>query len=268
MTSNKYSIYTSFYNVENGLFDYKEAIRNFLDVADEVVVATNDVANKNTFDAVCSAFPNEILGERLHVVSCNYSFENPDFDGFLKNAALQKCTGNFASLLDLDERINTYHADRFRSYGISLLASHYDAFFIPVVNLYGDEAHAENISFKWYIHKVNKTLKRGVVDFAKRQGNKFDISKSDSTELITTSGHLANGVFLFDPSKSDDEKAKIIKERLLPVVFHLGGLNIENRKKQDEFWAPVWDNRSHTGTSERKDYSSIRTFEHGLGGWK
>lgn len=256
-----YSIYTSLYNLENGLFDWKGAVANFLAVADEVCIATSVHCKDNTIQILKEECQNN---PKVAIVVTDIEFSDPAFDGKLKDAALKACQGKFCTLLDADERINPACRPAILAFCNGLENKGFDAVFLPVVNLAGQKTQYSSIGHKWYLHKNQSYLSRGVVGFAKvNNSDKWDVTKSDSCELIDGNGNLANSIYVMAPDDSDEDKLAAIKNFEIPTVFHISGLDSEKRKAQDEFWRPVWENRSYTGSAAAPNRDEP-VKEHGL----
>lgn len=263
----KFSIYTSIYNIENGLFDWIEALENFSSFADEVIVATSSYCKDKSIKILQDY---ATKNPQIKVIIADLSFDDPAFDGKLKNTALQNCSNEYCILLDADERINISQKSAWEDYANLLNAfTNADACFIPVIDIYQEQHLATSINSKWYLHKNFKGLKRGVYNGAGVDENgKWDVCKSDSCELVREDGSLAMTISLVNPDDSFSSKERTIIDYNMPLVFHIGGLDIDKRKKQDEFWSPVWENRSKTGQAEKPNRENMTYFKHKLGWWR
>lgn len=244
----KFSIYSTAYNLKAGLFDLDKSIKRFCDFAEEVVIATNTQEDWGILLTYQTKYPN------LKVVCAEeISLSDYAFDGKLKNVALQMCTGDFGILLDLDEYIPLSQKSTWQHIAHKWISSITDPFsspaalLIPVIDLIQDTKHYKSIGFKWYLHTIRgigcSGVQRGVVNFAKLENGKIDITKSDTTEIIDYKGDLVPSSYLFDPQLSQDELLLCMKFYNMFVV-HEGWLNKEQREKQSAFWKPHWENRS------------------------
>lgn len=232
-----FSIYTSLYNLDNGFIDWKDAIKNFIDFADEVVIATLPSDAKLLQDYCHPGW----VSNDIKIVTCDdISLDDLAFDGKLKNAALKQCTESFCILLDGDERVRIADKNNWTNLARYLDNSDYDAFFIPVIDLFNTEREYKSLGQKWFLHKNSPDLYRGIVDFAWTDNtrNKINISKSDTCELIRQDGSLCNA-------------ASIVGRLSLPAindlgakVFHLGWLDKQKRLQANAFWSGVWSNRA------------------------
>src|SRR6266404_4262124 len=108
------SIYTSAFNVNKMEYDWQAALTNFLQIADEVVVAVN-TSEDDTKDAI-TAFKEPQMP--IRIIETEFGYDDPDLDGRVKNAALQDTIHPYKLGLDLDERISP----RFKGRLINLTA--------------------------------------------------------------------------------------------------------------------------------------------------
>lgn len=228
-----FSIYTSAYNLENGLFPYwKDALIRFRNFADQVCVSTTTDCKDNTV-SMLTDFCND---NDIKLVITDVKFSDFKFDGLLKNAALQETVQPGKILLDLDEIIPlSTKPNWIKSFEELCNQNEYAAFLIPSINLCKTQYEYKDIGYKFYLHTAG--FYRGVVNFAKQPDGKIDIRKSDTTELIDSYGNLVRSMAY--PNDLDS-----IRNRNIPYVFHFWGTNINNRIKQNEFWKPHWENRA------------------------
>lgn len=232
------------------------ALTNFMSIADEVVVMVNE-SEDDSFEAMVK-FANEFRG--LFIYKSNFNYTDPEFDGKIKNEALQMTTGDIKISLDLDERIPLYQRDMWRALAQNLLETvHVSAVMIPSVNLCGDKYHYKDIGYKWYMHKGG--LKRGVVKFARQENGKIDITKSDTCELLDMGDGLV-------PSYYFPQDINALRSDKIPYVFHYWGVNLEQRLRQNSFWKPVWENRSGRKVddvlTESRQIDNIEVYPHNL----
>lgn len=263
----KLSIYTSLYNLENGIFDYKEAIKNFCDFADEVVIATTIDCKDKTKEILQREM---LTSPKIKLVITNILFSDYAFDGKLKNAALKQCSGDFTILLDADERIRTSARKDWEDVASFLNDSTADAAFIPVVDLFNSEKEFKSIGQKWYIAKNKPNISRGIVDYAKLDSGKIDHTKSDTTELIYDNGQLVNAITTFPMFASLKYQIEFINTNNIPIVYHFGWLDKEKRLKANSFWGPVWSNRAGKEVeviSSIEELKDIKYYEHNFPPW-
>lgn len=247
----KVSIYTSLYNLQRSPFDWKASIRRFSVFADEVVVGTS----RHTDDVTLVDLQNFVAGSvndnfNVKLVVVDVPFTDYDFDGRIKNAALQECTGDVCTLLDADEYIPLRFRSVWRQFASELEylsdVQGIKAFMFPVIDLYEDTAHACGVGSKWYMHVNSRELRRGVVGFARVAGGYIDITRSDTCELIDKDGNLVKSAHVLSrPNGSGNAQyARLIKEANVPFVVHTGWLNRASRDMQNAFWHPVWEKRA------------------------
>ena len=252
-------IYTSAYNLSNIGLDWTSALYYFCKFADRVTIAFNGVDGlREVKDWQYSWAP-----AKLKIVETNFSYDDPYFDGKIKDAALQATTEDLLVLLDLDERIPVKMRKRWDWMGEWLLLNpNFDGCLIASVNLCGSIYTAKDVGRKWYLHK--RGLKRGVPEFAKIPGGKIDITKSDTTELLKMDNTLANCAGI----SNDIEELRMGKT---PYVFHLWAVDAEQRIRQNRFWKPTWENRAGKEVNDIildvDEIKRIPVFEHELELW-
>ncbi len=245
------SIYTAFYNVNVMKFDWKATLQNwleFLHPGDQISIAINtstDDSSKAVRDwAAQWKNENPLSRVSIDIVDTEIPYENPLFDGLIKAAALEKCTQPFAILLDCDEVVVPDQYSKWAQLAQDLeRKSSYDAFLIPVIDLIGDREHYKSVGSKFYLHKNLPHITRGVVRAADREDGSIDTSVSDSTELIyRESRQLVKSGAIMAPLPAFMMLSQL-ESGEIPMVYHLGWLNTEQRLRQSAFWRPVWDAR-------------------------
>ncbi len=230
------SIYSTAYNLSAGMFDYAAAIERWSQFADEVVIATNSVEDWNLL------MEETLETDKLKVILTEIPFSEYDFDGKLKNAALQACSEPYCILLDLDEYIPVNQKSQWLRLIETINTLNQKAVLIPVIDLIQDSFHYKSLGYKWYLHQKEGCY-RGIVNFAKKEDGKIDITKSDTTELIDKHGNLIPAMYLISPAMDNEDKLQAMKDCGIYVV-HTGWLDKETRVKQNDFWYPHWQNRS------------------------
>lgn len=256
-----FSIYTSLYNLEAGFIDWREALANFEGFADEVVVGTTSSLKDNTINLLSEYIKTH---PKVKLTITNFSLESAEFDGQIKNAAMQQCTRPYCILLDADEFIPISTKERWVGCTTLLCMpqfSGYHGFLIASVNLCGDMSHYKDIGYKFYIHRNDKNLNRGVVNYARLDNGKIDINKSDTTEIIDKDGKLARMCPL-------SREIGDLKYGNFPFVFHKWAVDLDKRIKQNKFWKPVWENRAGKEVNNivlnKENLEKIEVFEHNL----
>lgn len=274
-----YSIYSAAYNLNKMTFDWKPVLENwcrFLGPQGEIVIAVN-TSEDDTYDALLkhawdlrTRYPSAV---EWRIFKTDIPYTDRAFDGKIKDAALKMCRERYAILLDFDEVIPLWSRNAWAS-AVGQLEHNrysYEALLIPSIDLFHDNHHMKSLGAKWYLHANSPHLGRGPVGFAKREDGTVDITKSDTTELIVTkTGELAKYVPVLEPRFSDDIRLDYLKMGHIPVVYHLGWLNKDQRLRQSAFWAPVWNLREGAEVETAKtmdDLNAVEYREHGLRHW-
>lgn len=265
-----FSIYTSAFLVNKNQFDYSEALTNFCHFAGqdgEVKVAVPFKDEDQTYEALQNwKRDNAGLSANLEVFYANTDRTDPDFDGKLKNFALQECIGPLCIGIDLDERLCFWQRDRWIELGNFLLNSTKSSVLVPSIDLYQDYEHYKGINHKWYLHK-RTGLFRGVVNFARLDDGHHDITKSDSCELIDINGDLASSILL-----CQDYTPEFLKRERIPFVYHIGHVDLENRiLRNKNFWKEHWSTEAGKDVfvpTSIEEIEPVSVKAHGLDLWK
>lgn len=257
-----FSIYTSLYNLSNGFIDWKGALDNFIAFADELSIATRSQEDAKLMQDYIDAI--NINKIETHITVWDIPLDTIDFDGKLKNLALQRCAEPFCILLDGDERIDIKDKNGWINYANKLSENnHLDAYLIPVIDLFNTDREYKSIGCKWYLHKNGIRLQRGIVDFARRE-DKINIEQSDTCELIDEHGSLCEAYQICHNQIGEIKKVGV-------KVWHLGWLDKEKRLKANAFWQPVWNNRAGGEVKNiihsKEKLEKIEYFPHGLKLW-
>lgn len=231
------SIYTSAFNIESGLFDWQYSLDRFSEFAEQVVVGTTALSNDNSCNLLRDYAKTK---SNVKIVVTDFSLDDLAFDGKIKNAALKSCDQPFCMLLDLDEMPRLKDKPAWVNFASYLGMTDYDAFLIPVIDLYNTDREYKSIGMKWYLHKNAPDLNRGIVDFAWTDDKKLhiNISQSDTCELIKDDGRLCNSIPLLDKLSLPAINDLGIK------IFHTGWISKEKRLLVNGFWSSVWSNRA------------------------
>lgn len=248
------SIYTSLFNASVMGFAWRETLDNwtrFLNGAGQIVIAVN-TSTDNTFTTVMdhvnemSARPsNEV---QYTVFQTDVPYANSRFDGLIKDEALKRCNRRYCSLLDIDE-ILPLGSRRGWERAMDYLDRDvlHDALLIPTLDLFHDEFHIKSMGYKFYLHRNDSNIGRGVVNYAERADGSIDITKSDTTEILyRDSKSLVRCAPIILPGTSDAQKLSVLAQGNLPYVWHTGWLSKQQRLRQSAFWAPVWSARDGT----------------------
>lgn len=253
----KISIYTSAFNLENNNFDIRDAIKNWGKYCDEIVIATMP-SKDNSWEILES-----IESDFVKIVYTTLSIEDRLFDGALKNAALQKCSGDILWQMDLDERISG-SVKLFKKVSRDLLNSSWDAFCIDVINLWGSMDVYKDFGVKWYCHK--RGFFRGPVSWAVRADGTVDSSKSDGCELIDYYGNLVKAVSYRNFSNLESLTDYI--DQKYPLIVHIGWVNAENKLKLNRWWKDRWEHLNGFDRGDiimqKSDFENQQLFYHGI----
>lgn len=259
-----FSVYTSLYRVSRPdcFIDWEAALDNFSSFGKQVVVATFG----NNQDDIDLLENYAIFNDKIKIVTVDTDLEDPFFDGKLKNAALKGCNEEFCILCDSDERLRLADKPNWnRAAQYLRQLDNIDAFFVPVIDLFNTEREYRSLGQKWYLHKNLPNLNRGVVNFAKRDNNRIDISKSDSCELIYDDATLCRTISLIDKLS-----IKAIDD-LGMKIFHLGWLDKQKRLLANSFWKNIWEARAgrpvHDIIETKEELDEIEYWLHKLKLW-
>ena len=239
-----FSIYTSAFNLDLGVFNIEGAIKNWSQFASEIVIATLPKDKDKIFDLIPPVPPCIIRVIGTTLLTTN----DPEFDGKLKDVALQACLNEYVIQQDLDERILA-ESKELEDAVKYIKQYHVKAIMLPVLDLYKDFTHYKSMGQKWYIHKKEGT-KRGVVNFARRPNGTVDTNKSDGCELIDLEGNLVPSLQATSLFASP------------PTVIHYGYLNLKNRAKLNkEFWSEQWSKLNGSKVEIKTDVEGLESME-------
>lgn len=251
-----FSIYVSAFNIENNLFNWRDSLNLYSKWAKEVVIASTTNSSDNSIDILkeyCSSYSN------IKLVITDFSLQDPEFDGKIKNAALQATTQPAKILLDLDEFIPLSQKQIWIDTYKMMEEYKADGVLIPSINLCKDIYHYKDIGYKFYLHKAN--LFRGVWKEARNKDGSINIERSDTTELIREDGSLARCIQL-------PNKLQLLQSGHIPYVFHKWAIDIDTRIKQNNFWKPVWQGRAKREVNDiilnKEEIENIEVFKHNL----
>ena len=260
----KISLYSSLFNIKKCKFDYKRHLEVFTKFADEVVISTIEDQDDSWGILLEEAAHND----KIKVVLTEFVPHTPLFDGQMKNASLQECTGDILVQCDFDECPSMDNLDMWvQLWGMLFTEDKFQAAFVPVINLYKDVNHFSDIGAKWYVHK--RGLFRGAVDFARREDGTIDTKKSDTCELIDKDGKLVPTLRYFDLGqfKTWEEAIGFVKQQRLPVIYHYGYVDLDRRVEiNKEFWAGQWSAEEGSNVKLPESVGEIQKdyIEHGL----
>jgi hypothetical protein len=245
----KIAAYVSAWNLIDNGFDYQTSLRAMLAFFDEVVVAVNTSTDSTLLALQSFADQIENAG-RLRIISTSFSYTDVTFDGAVKNAALQACSKGpdwAYCQMDLDETVLLSQRAMWREYVKELLVHPVlECFMFPSLDLWGskDKIRADKpIGLKFRLHKGG--LYRGVWNGAWLDAawTRFDISRSDSCELINEQGNLARASPIVPTQYLHPASCFMLTS--YPLVIHNGYLDYNQRVKVNKaIWADHWKLRN------------------------
>jgi hypothetical protein len=247
--NNKFSIYSSAFNLIKNQFNFKKSIHRFCEFAEEVVICVNE-SEDDTLDELTKL---KSIYSNLVIIDSDFSYEDPLLDGKIKNKALQETHNDIKIALDMDEYIPFWQKDMWKRISEYLIVDNVQCYMIPSINLYKDDDHYFSINPKWYMHKSG--LFRGAVNFAKKLDGTIDTNKSDTCELIDFNGDLATSRV----TKCDIHS---LQEGVLPFVIHEGYKDLDARLLRNKnFWAKHWLIESGGIAPPHKIHNSMDDFD-------
>lgn len=261
-----FSIYLSIFNIEKHAFPWRESLDSAVAFAGnegEVVIAVNQSEDK-TLDII-----REYVATRpnVKVIETKFAYDDVTFDGAIKNAALQACTKEVCIQLDADEVLPLSQRKKWEIAAQQLLRTTIDCYLIPSIDLYGDRDHIsnKNVGTKFRLHK--KGLKRGVWARAWQiPGKQFDISMSDSSELLNREDQLVRCQGLVPEFCLQPSFAHMLDDYIYTV--HLGYLSLEHRANINKaVWGPHWSLRAGREAGVETDVEKLAkqaTIRHNL----
>lgn len=252
------SAYCSAFNVHANGLDWEAGLRAALAFFDQVVVAVNTSTDDTlaTLQGVAATEP------RLKVVTTDYAYTDIEFDGKVKDAALQACDGEVLVQLDLDERITLNQRALWRHYAAHLLTlPEVDCFMIPTVDLWGsmDTIRADaHIGSKFRMHK--RGLHRGVLPEAWLPGHThFRTDMSDSTELLRPDNTLARAMQVVPYHLCHPAMTSLLNG--WPYTVHYGYLSFDQRVRVNKaIWARHWEERSGRPENVAVDRAALEGY--------
>lgn len=264
------SAYVSAFNLLRNGFDYEESLSRMVAFFDETVIAAN-----TSEDGTLAAL--QVLaaesGGKMRVISTDYSYTDVTFDGAIKNAALQACTqgepNRVYCQMDLDEKIPQSQYALWRVAAEQLLSNPYiQCLLVPSVDLWGsmDTIRADrNIGVKYRLHKGG--FHRGVWKHAWTiPGKHFDTSRSDSTELLTSTGDLVRAAAIIPYNPITPAIVSLLRE--YPHVLHTGYADYNQRIRVNkavwiEHW-PLRSGRAENVATRIEDLADVPLIKHDL----
>lgn len=241
----KISVHSIFFNVIKTKLEYKDALTNFCQFGDEVVICVNippEEIDDGTWDAF-NQWKIDNQAKNLKLIKTTFSINDIFWFGKLKNTALQATKYNYKVLLDGDERVPVRDKNRWLAEGKKLQASKYKGILIPSLDLYGDLYsirwdEEKNFLNKWYLHLPG--CFRGAVRQGVLPNGKINYKITSTDELIDENSNVYMCPFLVSKeiimSRNRDLYLDFIKNHGI-FVFHLGYVDLEYKAKINlEVW--------------------------------
>lgn len=278
-----FSIVSCGYNIIDMSFDWRENIATWATFLDgtsesgqgEIVIAVN-TSKDDTYNALTQYFK-ELKAKTpwsrvvFKLIQTDFPYTDPEFDGKIKNAALQAASQPYAILLDLDEVLARKNRDTWVVAAEALRRDErLDGLGIPSIDLCKDWSTMKSLGQKFYMVKTGRGLTRGVPAFARKEDGSIDITKSDTTEVLK-GDQLAQFGYVQNPANPEMMRLNDLQLGNVPYVFHRGYEQRAQRIKQGTFWKPHWENRAKhevadvVATAEAFDKIPVRP--HGLQHW-
>ncbi len=270
------SAYISAWDLVQNAFDYETALGRAVAFFDEVVVAVNTSKDDTLARLQALAARGQVGHEptpglyvgpsgewvKLRVIATDLAYTDITFDGRVKDAALQACTGDVLVQMDLDEFVPLNQRALWRRYAEELLTiPQADCFMLPSVDLWGsmDTVRADaRVGTKFRMHK--RGLHRGVWKEA-WMGSRthFDTSKSDSCELLDAKGDLVRAMAVVPPNLLHPSTLMMLNG--YPFTVHTGYVSFDQRVRVNKaIWAEHWQLRSGHTENVAVDKASLEGY--------
>ena len=170
--------------------------------------------------------------------------------------------------MDFDELVPVWQKYNWESFARILSFSNFDAYLVPILNLWGSYETIRwdnefNYTDKWALHKnIKGKIKRGPVKFAIREDGTIDVDKSDTKELIYDNGELVKYSSIIN--NRNGNLAQYIFECTNKIfIYHIGYANFEKRINLNKnFWYDQLKLRSgNRQEASIKKYTPTETTE-------
>lgn len=223
------SIYSSAFQLQaNNILGWQKSFRNSCETADELVIALNTSTDDSE----------QLIREELRdytnwkIIHTSFTKDQPGFDGLIKNAAMQACSGEFKLCIDADEFILPRQKPLWENLCFQLKFDNCLGYALPSLDLFLDWGHYKALNSKVYLSK-GKTF-RGIANQIKKQGGFIDTTRDDSCCLITEDGNYA-------PVKFFPNDLSAIENDESVVIVHMGYISKDSRLQRNRnFWNQHW----------------------------
>jgi len=242
------SVYTQVYNTEKYDIDYISPLKNyfdFLEDGDEIVIAINQ-SEDDTYHLVNDAVKRiKALksDKKINIVTIptDFSYSDIEFDGKVKNEALQASRNPIKIQMDIDEYFDLNQVHTWRTIAEDMLVDKFpNCYLIPSIDVWGEMSSIRKnvvVGRKFRMHQEG--YKRGVPNFAWNDDKTINTEMSDSTELVDENNNI-----VLSHNIVPDELLLAENCYKLPIyTIHTGYLNFKYREKINTFWNPHWEAR-------------------------
>lgn len=272
-------IASHWFNVERMRFPWRQTLANWVDFLAtgpaQIVIAVN-TSDDNTATLV-REHAKTLLDPRhsvtVDVIDIAIPYTDPEFDGRGKAAAIAAAKYPYVMLLDCDERVMPKQRHLWAQLIHELERNRaIDGFYIPVVDLMGDEQHYKGVGTKCYLHRSGPNITRGVWKGGYREDGSINTESSDTCDAIMAdTRELIKAAPLLMQGLPHYITMGQLESGQVPLVLHYGYLDQEQRVRQSAFWAPVWTQR-RGGTNPEptvtlESLSKIHRYRHNLPDW-
>lgn len=258
----KLSGYTTTRNCVSMDYPFQETIKSLLDFCDEVVVMDSSDANDGTRD-ILAKLEKENKG-KLFVYHAEVDWKAPNhgvYDGALKQAAREKCTGDYLWQMDCDEVVHA--VDRKQLEGVLAQAqglNQIPLLCLPVVEYWGseDKVRIDVNPWKWRVSRNHPEIVHGIPITHRKVENGLVYAKpgTDTCDyIIRSQGLPVPNLNFYNPQHEGlrqasltDENARQQYERwmnevvqTLPTVYHYSWWSIKSKiEKYRDFFGDFW----------------------------
>lgn len=245
------SIYSSAFQLEtNNIFGWQKSFRNSCETSDELVIALN-TSTDNSEELIRAELKEY---DNWRIIHTSFTKDQPGFDGLIKNAAMQECSGEFKLCVDADEFILPRHRPLWENLCFQLQFDNCLGYALPSLDLYLDWSGYKALNSKVYLSK-GKTF-RGIANQIKKPGGFVDTTRDDSCCLITEDGNYAPVKFLPNDLSAIENDESV-------VIVHMGYLSIDSRiQRTKNFWAQHWLDCAGGTLPAHKIHLDETTFGH------
>lgn len=284
-------------------YPFKESIQSLLDFCDEVVVMDSSDKSEGTIEAL-SGMEKANAG-KLKVYHADLDWKKPNhgiYDGVMKQAAREKCTGDFLFQLDADEVIHKGDRQVLEQLleqtknlqQVPLLS-------LPVVEYWGgpDKVRVDVNPWKWRVSRNHPEITHGIPITHRKviDGLVYAQPGTDTCDYIGKSQGLTIPNLNFCNSQADTLRAKACQGdpaaleayekwfnemvKGLPTVYHFSWYSIKSKiyKYRDffgDFWKAMYGDDRQTNVffdvpweqvTDEMIEAKAKELRDGTGGW-